>query len=119
MLGATCGHVPNWPKQSLIAIHIDVGYQGVFGDSRVVSKIIGAKQSLFLSCHRHKEDGAARTWIHPAVGPRNLQQACRGGSVIQGAVVDSVAVHRLTDAEMIQMRGVDDVFLSQYRITAA
>jgi len=51
-------------------------------------------------------------------GAGYLQTACDSGSVIHGSVVDFVAINRLSDAEVIEMGAIDQIFVLRLRVSS-
>src|SRR5580698_5740602 len=50
--------------------------------------------------------------------PSNFNQRCVTRGVVHRAIVDAVAVHRLTDPEVIEVRANHDIFLLEFWIAA-
>ena len=49
---------------------------------------------------------------------RNVEHQRRSRAIVHGAVVNAIAVDRFADAEVVNVRGQDDVFILQLRIGA-
>src|SRR5256885_1164271 len=56
--------------------------------------------------------------LHSGKGTSDLDETCRTGSIVIGAVIDVVALIGGADAEMVEMSGVDEVFVFQFGIGA-
>ena len=83
-----------------------------------MGKIIGALQALLFAGDDEKHDGAARRLRQAGEGAGQLEHAGDSARVVGGAVVDAIAIHRLADAEVVEMRGVENVLIAQRRIGA-
>src|SRR5205823_4917661 len=76
-------------------------------------------QPLLLAGGGEKEDRSFRPRRRRREGARDLEDRGDAGGVVERAVVDGIAVDRLADAEVIEVRGVDDLLVSQLLIGAA
>ena len=80
--------------------------------------ILRAEQTLLFSSDGKEQDRSGRRCAELFVGARHLQQRCRSGGVVHGAVVDFVAVDLRPDSEVIPMRCIYDVGILQLRIAS-
>ncbi len=72
----------------------------------MLAQILGAQQSLLLRGHRRKQDRAPRLLRSLGKGMRQFEQNAATGRIVVGAVVDVVARHFGTNAQVIVVRGI-------------
>ena len=99
-------------------VDVDVGDDGMLGDGGIVGEIFGAEFAGFFAGDGDEEDRAARARIHARESLGDFENCCGAGSVVERAVVDGVAFVGFADAEMIEMRGVDEIFAFEDGIAA-
>ena len=85
---------------------------------RMFAQIFRAQQALFLGGHGGEQNRTPRPLRRHRVGVRHFQQDATAGRVVVGAVVDVVARHVGTNAEVIVVGGVHDGFGFQLRVGA-
>ena len=99
-------------------IQVEVGHYLLPGDGGARHEVVRAEESLLLSGHGQKQYGAPGWFFQGGEGVSDLDHYRRPDGVVHGAVVNRVTVDRLTDANVIQMRAVDNVLVSKLRIRA-
>ena len=110
LAGADHGYVSRRTGH-LEGVHIDPAHRLRQREHRVLGIIMRAQQTRFLGGHREEHQAARR---RACLGMRfgQCDQRRGAGGVVDRAVADVVAIgRRLAAAEVIPMRGVDDVFV--------
>src|SRR4051794_30804866 len=105
-------------KQRRKLVHINVGDDAVFRDGRIKRVIVSTEQPFFFSRHIQEDERPLGSDLHAGKGAGDLDEARRTGSIVVGAVIDVVALVAGTDAEMVEVSGVDEIFVFQFRIGA-
>ncbi len=88
-----------------------IGNNIFFRNGGMMNIIVAAEETIFFSGDDgddHRSFGRRRQITE---GTGDLQQDSHAGGIVMGAVVDGIALYRRTDAEVIEMGGVDDVLV--------
>ena len=96
---------PHWLMPSMLML-ATVSGQRIDRHDRVVLR---AEQALLLGRDHQEQDRALRLRFDGREAVRDLEQLRHAGGIVDGAVVDAVAVHGVADAQVIPVRRVDDV----------
>ena len=99
-------------------VDIEVGDDGVLRNGRILGEIFGAEFASFFAGDGDEEDGAARAGIHARESLGDFENCCGAGCIVERPVVDGVAFDGFADAEMIEVRGVNEAFVFQDRVAA-
>jgi len=105
-------------EQSWSAIDIDVGDDLVERDCRGMSEVVRTQKPHFFPGDKNEEHGAARRLLETGVGSRDLEESGNAGGIVKRAMADVVAVDGRADAEVVHVRGVDDVLIAKGGIGA-
>ena len=104
------------PNIAAVVINICRYFSG--GKSRVRRIVLGTKQALFFSSYQGHQYGTTRRLRQCLERFGNRHYLCNAGRVVHGTVVNRITVViGLTDTKMIMMRGVNNHFILQPRIT--
>ena len=93
------------------AIHIDDGQRFLKRVNRRHRIKLRTQESLFLSGDGEKQDRAFGSRAQSLKSPPNLEERCRAGSVVNGAIVDVVAVDGLPPAQVVPVGRVNHVLI--------
>ena len=87
-------------------------------DRRMGREILRPEQALLFSGDEHKQQRAFQLLGMLLERRGNIEQDGDAGRVVHGAVVNAVAIDRLADAHVIDVRGQNYVFILQLRIVS-
>src|SRR5262249_23952750 len=117
VLGAEGDDVLDRPEhQNFVNVHVGdhrVGRHGGLG-----SEVVGTEQAGVFSGDDDEKEGSASPGVHSGKGAGDFEQSRTAGGVVQGAVVDRIAFHGFTNADVVEVCGVDDVFILQCGVAA-
>ena len=81
-------------------------------------EILRPKQSLFFGGDKHEQNRAPYFFRMVLERRCHIQQQCAARAVIHGAVVNAVPIDGLTDADVVDVRGQNNVFVLQLGVVA-
>ena len=100
-------------------VDVHVGHDPLDRHRRMLGEVVAAQQSRLLPGDGQEEYRAVRPLRQRREGPRHLEQRGAARGVVERAVVDRVAPHRLADAEVVEVRGVHHDLVPQAGVGAA
>src|SRR3954465_12085967 len=110
MFDTESDHIFQW-KQCGEFVHVDVGDDAVFRDSRIKGIVVRTEQALLFSSDVQEDKRALRRNFHAGECPRDLNESRGARGIVVSAVVDVVTLIGGTNAKMVEMSGVDEVFV--------
>ncbi len=81
-------------------------------------EIFGAEKSFFFGGDQDKKDGALDFFGMGFEAGGDVHNESAAGAIVQSAVVNTIAVDGCADANVIDVRGEDDVFIFERWIGA-
>ena len=99
-------------------IHVEVGQRLHERIERILGIILRSKETFLLGRDAQKENRPLRRGGQPGIGAGQLQKPCTAGGVVARTVEDLVPFQGRIFAEMIPMRGINDVLIAQMWIAA-
>ena len=99
-------------------IEVDVGHQLLLGDGGMLREVARAEESFLLA----RDDGEQERSLEFRAGfvqpLGHVDQSRDVSRIVEGAVVDAVAIPGFAEAVAVEVRGNDDVFAGQRGVAA-
>jgi len=115
MLGTLRDDVFDGKAQAGRAIYIHVSDDVFERDGWIVHEIIRPQKSSFLADDEKEKSGASGRTRQAHECARDLKNSAGARAVVGGAVADGVWLSRTADAEVVEMRRVNDVLVRESR----
>ncbi len=94
-------------KEHVVAVHVEVGDDGLARYRRVGGEVVGAQQALFLGRGADEQQRAAGRLGQAREGAGHFDQRRRAGGVVDGAIIYGAIIYRVAASRLAQPLVVD------------
>src|SRR5262249_6488425 len=100
------------------AVHVYVGERPAERVKRLESVMLGAQQPFFFRRCGEEQDGASGRRLHLLVSLSHYQKSGGSSGVVKRAFVNLIACQTLIATQMVPVRRVNHIFVTELRICA-